>query len=283
MAGNPSYKYKYNGKELQETGMYDYGARMYMPEIGRWGVVDPLAEKYAGRSPYEYCFSNPINYTDPDGMGAEPPVNGLEYFKDDTGEYFWNQSQNSYEHYSDPNNTGNNTFQGYYSANEFSEPKGDYLIIFDLSNIKQKDDYDESKTIKQLADPFMNHLKEKGDVKDISNQEKYPGVKIYSSPYMNGAATFGNVIFTNPDMEKADDLDHEYGHYLDYKFHFKYNKKEYLKQISLPSLISATTSTISDYLPKFMRYDHEKSNTERRANRLGGAWTGNKHLKNKYR
>jgi hypothetical protein len=25
--------YKYNGKELQETGMYDYGARFYMPDL----------------------------------------------------------------------------------------------------------------------------------------------------------------------------------------------------------------------------------------------------------
>jgi RHS repeat-associated protein len=38
------YQYKYNGKELQETGMYDYGARFYMPDLGRWGVIDPLAE-----------------------------------------------------------------------------------------------------------------------------------------------------------------------------------------------------------------------------------------------
>ncbi len=65
--GNPSYTHKYNGKELQENGMYDYGWRNYQPELGRWFGIDQLAEKYHSFSPYAYVVNNPIMMIDPDG------------------------------------------------------------------------------------------------------------------------------------------------------------------------------------------------------------------------
>jgi RHS repeat-associated protein len=70
-SGEYTNRYKFNGKELdEETGFYYYGARYYNPKFSIWLSVDPLAEKYPGWNPYNYCMDNPINMIDPDGRDA---------------------------------------------------------------------------------------------------------------------------------------------------------------------------------------------------------------------
>lgn len=87
LVGNSAYKIGYNGKELQsEIQMYDYGARFYMPDIGRWTTIDPLAEFQRKINPYAYCYNNPVNFYDPTGMigeGTDPDPNKVYNAKKD--------------------------------------------------------------------------------------------------------------------------------------------------------------------------------------------------------
>ncbi|SJZ85842.1 RHS repeat domain-containing protein [Sediminibacterium ginsengisoli] len=76
-SGKLENRFKYNGNKL-ESGefsdgsgleMYDFNARTYDQQIGRFMQIDPLAdeEDQETHTPYHFGFNNPVLHSDPDG------------------------------------------------------------------------------------------------------------------------------------------------------------------------------------------------------------------------
>ncbi|MDE7152967.1 MAG: hypothetical protein K2O00_00810 [Muribaculaceae bacterium] len=67
----PSHPFTYSDNErLHAFGQnqYDFNARRLISTLLRFDSVDPLAEATPWHSPYNFCFGNPIRYTDKSGL-----------------------------------------------------------------------------------------------------------------------------------------------------------------------------------------------------------------------
>ncbi|WP_044172094.1 RHS repeat domain-containing protein [Flectobacillus major] len=100
--------FTYQGKELiSQTGQYDFGARMYDPIIGRWGIIDPKCELMRRWSPFCAFYNNPLRFIDPDGMMPDDYFNKKgEYLGTDNAstdnvriidQQVWNEKKSSDE------------------------------------------------------------------------------------------------------------------------------------------------------------------------------------------
>ena len=67
---------RYAGKEHDDSGLLDYGFRLYAPWLMRWLNPDP-AGTLDGLNLFRMVRNNPVTLTDPDGRAPEPTDNDL--------------------------------------------------------------------------------------------------------------------------------------------------------------------------------------------------------------
>jgi RHS repeat-associated protein len=109
-----SNRFLFTGREwLAELKLYDYRARMYQPELGRFMQPDPKEFAAGDYNLYRYCHNDPVNHSDPMGLAERI----LEDFQWKMNCFF----------------DGGNSFEGSYAeymnrspANSTSMPSGNY-------------------------------------------------------------------------------------------------------------------------------------------------------------
>ena len=182
--------YLFNGKELdEETGLYYYGARYYDAKTSVWVSVDPLAEETM--SPYGYCYQNPINLVDPNGMAP------LDWIIVDKNGYFTGGIIKDDKIHGIQRMDENGTYERFI----FNDQKNDINFIQKYIDVQQLyyNDNSVEKIVNFVSGNYVSELqKEK-----MSGGEKIWGVRHIYAHQQSGGGRMDAIQFLFEDFVKG--------------------------------------------------------------------------------
>ncbi len=99
-SGFPKVNYTFTDQEDDETGFYNYKARLYDPLVGRFISADsmvPSPEDLQSFNRYSYAKNNPLVYTDPSGHDAVDMEDMCIWVGPGESSYYGNLSNETYQ------------------------------------------------------------------------------------------------------------------------------------------------------------------------------------------